>query len=233
MALAKTSNEILSIRGRCGGIYFKKDNYGQHIQTMPRAIRKASMQGTIELAGHSRGNRLAYINSWTHIATIWAMKAAYIFLIGFLEMAEERTSDLTKSKGKKLTGWNWFTHLNVPRVAEGLPPYTYPPRGADPRYGDQDYKPWKLPTYTIVGKDNDVETIGLYPAGYGGTHKGKPYYLPDHYKSNNVLWWDDDRWILSSGISEFGQHWWMKMGDDPTGIYDPLLPEDGTKTVNF
>lgn len=234
MALITPAAGIISIRGRFGGVYFKKDNSGQHIQAMPRRYKTISMTTPVIPPASPGGSRAAYIHAWTNMARFYAYITVFVYFPLWVQWAIENKSYLPKSEGKKLSVYQWFSHLNIKRLAENLPPYTYPPKGASPQYGDQGYRPYKLPNFTIVGKYCLQETIGLYAAGYSGTYNDKPYYLPDHQPSYKTLWWTGEWWVLSQGLGEFGEHWWFKIGDDETGIYDPgPVPTDGILIVNY
>jgi hypothetical protein len=231
MAICKTSNEIESVSGQFGGIYFKKDNAGQHIQAMPRSVRKASMQSPITYSPLLGGSRSAYILSWTKKAKQWLMIASILWYFSEVWQSFADANEWKNKRGKitKPTAYNWWMHFNVTRDVEGLPPYTYPPRSS-----------LTLPVYTIVGPWFTAHlegTVNLYKKDLL-IHE-LPWYTKDtnkYTKDSYSNWSDGASSYISPGPSLLNEwQWWEKAGTDRVGIYDPNPehPELGTVIVNF
>ena len=231
MALIKLSSMIIEIRGRFGGVYFKKDNTGQHVQAMPRSVRKASMEGPVIRPHSPGGSRSAYTKSWTYVASMWGILILTVYLPLWIAKTLGWRHEDKKGNNVKLTPWGWFTHFNILRSAKGLPIYWRPPRS-----------PKHLPDMTIVGDNWMVyystglpsrqhDTIGLYKASGGGTFNGKPYYIADVYSKG--LWWDNTQWVVSGNMGTHMDPYWYKTGTDPIGVYQPHDPDDKTLNVNY
>jgi len=106
----------MQIRGRHGGIYFKRDNSGQHIQKMPRVVRytRSGVQGE-------------NVGNYSECGLVWAGVVALGLWVLWVAFAAAHWW-MTKDKRRiKLTGWNWFVHYNMKRLADGLPPMLEPP----------------------------------------------------------------------------------------------------------
>ena len=221
------------MRGQFGGVYFKHSPDGQHIQAMPRHVYN-TFGGTPPPYVHGSGfSRKAYINSWTYTARMYALFTGTIIFADWVIRSCGWEFPEGKAKGKKMPPYIWWQYLNVPRVIEGLPAYTYPPKGPNPRYPDEQSRGIKIPNFTVIGKFFGFQTINNYAAAYHGTYNGKPYYNPEPTNTHCCLWWSLDRWILSNSIGEFIPPWWYNVSEDPVGFYEPSTPEYGTLIVNY
>jgi hypothetical protein len=228
MALAKTGNGITEIRGKFGGVYFKKDSAGQHIQAMPRHVYN-TFGGWISPPPHMPPMpRMEYLSSFTAVAEKYAFLAIYLLILAWLKYATENKSNKGKSKGKKIDARKWYLRHNVHRARLGLPLYDVPPRG-----------PSELPTYTMVGKDWDFyfenQTQNLYPLQ--GLFHGKPWYKRDMESwtaASCYLFYEDGSWYISvsPGLTPEVQYW-KHIGEDPVGIYDPSEVWLHSLIVNF
>jgi hypothetical protein len=231
MAIAKTDNTIESIRGRCGGVYFKKDSAGQHIQAMPRRVRKFSMESPVIWPSSPGGSRAAYIKSFTYVAGQWlGIAILYIPLLILWQMfAKKEDYKKGKKKPRKLNNRQWFVHYNVWRNAAGLPIYITPPRSSV-----------TLPAYVARGSylnSHEKSNMNFYEKD--GLIHGRPWYGKDTNKYDThpyTLWSDGSDYYISPAPSLSGEWlWWKKTGLDPVGIYDPNPehPELDTMIVNF
>jgi len=116
MALCKLGNGIIQMRGRFGGVYFKHDRMGQHIQKMPRVVRYQRMG----VQASNVGNFSDCSMIWKEVLTLAMLAAWALFaLIHWWITKDDRKI--------KITGWNWFVHYNMKRLAEGKDPILWPP----------------------------------------------------------------------------------------------------------
>lgn len=224
MAIVKTSNDIESIRGRFGGVYFKKDNAGQHIQAMPRSIRKVSMTSPVIPPESPGGSRAAGINGFTAASIIGVLIMATIYLIMWTAYAISKWYITKRNEKKRLDARKWFLHFNIMRCAKNLPPYTMPP-----------IEPNQLPEFVITGDHFGRFTQNMYeqPTLIGG----KPWYKRqrDPFDSDQYsLWYHEGTWYISM-FPEWPpsiQYWWL-VSESPIGIYTPHVFEDGPLTVTL
>lgn len=193
-------------RGAFGGVYFKNDGYGQHIQAMPRNWNRDSTK------------RMPLRKwAWTAVFNYWKMLSALLLMLVWVEYAHHQFFDDPHGVRKKLTNSQWFAHFNVNRILNGLPPYTTPPR--TPKY---------LPAFTCTGGPFNVvdpvnpfrhipTTGNWYQNGY---YNYQPVYETDVPKLK--LWYDGDRWIVSyfPGNKSPGT-FWTRFGDGIEGRYIP------------
>lgn len=197
MALVKTDNTILSIRGRFGGVYFKTGPNGQHIQSMPRVVRytrSPAQQGEwgplspfacSGIAGFSAAAYLFGLACIAAFALIWAMFAGIWW---FTTKTGEK---------KKITGYNWYLHY-----AEGYPEAHRPPFWKPPP------SPAVLPDYMATWRDYTFYHYRPenWPdeccAGYYYKHwdyNGKPSLKTDDGKW--YVWWKDPVWVISPSLA--------------------------------
>lgn len=182
MVQIKTDNTIISMRGRFGGVYFKKGQ-SQHIQAMPRIVnyprvgaQGAFRDGFSELAALWM---LALLGFW---AASWAAYAL-IHLIGTTRRPEP----------KRVSGYNWFIHYGMMFPEEQRPPFWKPP-----------HSPHDLPDYVITAGNRRFyyQTPDQFPPETPCNYfwdfmpiNGKPSYKDD----DNLwyLWWHDPDWAVS------------------------------------
>lgn len=184
MALIKLSREIVSIRGRFGGVYFKSGPDGQHVQAMPRFVKypRVGVQGD-------------YVSKFTGVAAIWLLAllgafgaawAAYALVYWFIGEKGER---------KRLTGYNWYIHYALMFPEADPLPFWKPP-----------HSPGDLPNYVCTYRGRwmyervPADWGADCPAGYfweGIPWNGKPSYKTDNYEWH--IWWKDPEWIVSTG----------------------------------
>jgi len=214
MALAKTSNEIESIRGRFGGVYFKKDNSGQHIQAMPRHIYN-TFGGTpppyIPTHSFSRGS---YINSWSNLAGLWGLAFVGASMATWAAFAVVFSLFVKSGVWKHVSGWNWFTHFNIERQVNGYLPYWKAPPAPDflpplvlALEGTKAYS--QTPPLPI-----DDPTDYYWAAWW---YNEKRSYQSD--SKEWVIWWTGVGWVCSHFLGSWeGKHYY-KSGDSPFGDY--------------
>jgi hypothetical protein len=224
MALAKTDNSIESIRGRYGGIYYKKDNAGQHVQAMPRHVYN-TFGGTLSApVGGTKTQRIINILAFTKAARAWASLVGTLVVAGFGNIAELWLSPKKNSLYKKLNAYQWWLLFNVMRIAKDLPPYTLPPRKLlDP------------PDHVITGTHWGKNTINMYRSGL--YHEG---YIFSRMQENPWQWDEcylfhhGDSWYISPVMTVIPQPpYWRKVGEDQEGIYDPSSPDLDLAYVNY
>jgi len=224
MAIVKTDNTILEIRGRFGGVYFKKDNAGQHVQAMPRSVRKASMEGPPTRPGSIVVTRAGGISGFTAASIIAVIIMATILLSLWVAYAISKWFMTKRNEKKRLDARKWILHFNIMREAKSLPSYTTPP-----------IEPKKLPELVITGPHFDKWTQNMYmqPETIGG----KPWYKRQYTQIDTEqysLWYHEGFWYISV-FPEWPpaiQYWWLE-SEDPIGIYTPHVFVDGPLTVSL
>ncbi|MBA7477989.1 hypothetical protein ES707_13404 [subsurface metagenome] len=196
MALAKLSGEIIHIRGRFGGVYFKKSPDGQHVQAMPRVrnyARSPAQQGgwgegspfmSMGIAGFSGAAGIWMLACLAFFSAAWA---AYALVFWFTTKTGER---------KKITGYNWFIHYALRFPEAERPPFWKPPHaiGELPNFLVNYMGMW---TYEHSPLEWPVECCsGMY-------YEGLPCNLKKSYRTDDLkwfLWWKDPVWVLSPDL---------------------------------
>ena len=214
MALVKTSNEIESIRGRFGGVYFKKDRYGQHIQAMPRSVRKASMTEPIIHYAGSHGNRAANIQGFSFITGLWLLALIAFCSLAWAAYALAYYFTTHTGERKKITGYNWYIFYGMQFPETERPPFWEPPR-APGELPDQICLFEGMWTYDHApGQHPEYSPYGYY--WYAQEFNGKPAY--DRTDLGYALWWNGNHWVLSTDFGiEVPYYTYYSMG---TEIWD-------------
>ena len=210
MVQIKTDGNITSIRGRFGGQYYKTGKDGIHAQTMPRSIRKVSMETPIIYPSSPGGSRAAYIKSWTCMIQFYKFILLWTSLIKWGEFSFKFLYRTRKGDLKKLNPYQWFLHYGTRRDILGLPPYTTPPRA-----------PNDLPKRTGVGEDYKKETLNFYEEGI---HNEKPYYKST--ESGLYLYREGPSWFISPTLGETEiPPFWFRLGTENIGFYEGTEPK--------
>lgn len=183
MVQVKLSKEILSIRGRYGGVYFKTGRPGQHIQAMPRKIRymRIGKQGRYRDAYSAAGAFWALaLLAW--FGTMWA---AFALANLFIDRNGEK---------KRISGYNWYVHYAL----------TFPERDEFHPFWKPPHAPGDLPNYVVTfrGKFTYYNTPPERPiiscSGYYWESipwNGKPSYRTDDMDWH--IWWKAPIWVIS------------------------------------
>lgn len=116
MALAKLSPGIVEIRGRFGGVYFKKNPTGQHIQAMPRHVRSPIQ------ASRQKG-----ISCFTNLSNAYAM-----FKVGEAAAWIAFALAMKAAGYTDLNGRQWFIKKNMNCCMQGKQIEYDPPDFLDP-----------------------------------------------------------------------------------------------------
>ena len=220
MALIKTDKGIESIRGRCGGQYFKKDNSGRHIQSMPRTWRKISYRYPVIKPGSPGGSRAFYIGafsmgSWQWLFLTCAAIAKSFPLITMWTLAAVAAVSTGIMLYKFMTNRGLFLHFAVPRIARGLPPYDLPPHSV-----------FDLPVYVANGEFFWPATRNIYPTAE--FFNGKPVFKIDQFligEKQFFLFFNGFKWVISqSQIVPYTIPYWISKTDDIYSTYDPCDP---------
>lgn len=194
MALVKTTNEILSISGRFGGVYFKKDNAGQHVQAMPRVVRytrSAAQQG--EFAQHSPFASTG-IRGYSGSAAFWMLALLGFYGALWLEFALTYYFTSEDRRRKKISAYNWYIYYALAFPECERPPFWKPPHapGELPDHICTFQGTW---TYEHAPTDwPDYAPTGYY--WYAEEWNGKPAYYRDEF--GYALWWNGTKWVLST-----------------------------------
>lgn len=224
MALAKTSNGIISIRGRFGGTYFKTTGGIIQQQAMPRHVYN-TFGGTVPpIEHHSLPTRWKNIYAFTKSSRAFFYLAAIGVISGFGEIAEYCLYPTKSGTRKKLAAYHWWQHYNTSRMARDLPPYTIPPKSL-----------FNPPNVVITGNWWGKNTLNMYMLGV--YHGGKPIYE----MQLNPWWWqewyilhENGIWYITNehGIQPPATVWYNPTGEI-TGEYIPINPEQGMAFVDF
>jgi len=206
MAQVTLAHGIESVHGRFGGVYFKHSPDGQHIQAMPRAVRKSRMLYPRTFGESSKWSMGFGISAFTGMAGLWMLAllsffgaawVAYALVFWFFDRSGAR---------KKISGYNWYMHYAMMFPEEDWFPFWKPPRA-----------PNDLPEYiaTYEGMWMYEHTPPEWPAdccgGFyypGMVWNGEPSFRTDDYEW--FLWWRGDVWVLSKSLG------WE---DPPTTFY--------------
>lgn len=185
MALVKTSKAVLSIKGRCGGVYFKKDGTNQHIQAMPRIVRYS--RSTLQAPG---------IEGYSEAALFWLMALVIGFAAVWAGFAAIWLFTDDEGRKKKISGYNWYIHYALTFPETEALPFWKPPHSPSelPDY----YAVWKGQLmYRTKEKDWSENCCGGY-YWLDGEWNGRPEYKTDDSKW--WLWWKAPHWVLSWGL---------------------------------
>jgi hypothetical protein len=216
MALMKTDDCIISMRGQFGGVYFKRDRYGQHCQAMPRSIRKASMFGEGAPQHFSSGNRSAYAAGFSAaLEALFGAIAAAGFFVGAI-IVFMWTTYAAKFFVNKLNYPAVFVKTNLNRAKEKKYPYLCPPRS-----------PTELPDYVAYSKAftefYEISTMNFYKselmhAGKNTYDKQEEYFPAGKWK----LWHEAGIWNVSNSAGyPINGVFWYRENENPVGEYLP------------
>lgn len=185
MVQVKLSNHILSIRGRCGGVYFKKDGPVQHIQAMPRIVHYQRV-----------GLQLFYTRQYSGAAIWWLMALLGFYAAYWAGFAAIWLFTDKEGRQKKISGYCWYIHYTMTFPETDEPHFWAPP-----------HSPYDLPEFVVSsGTTWHLELTppdwpDTFPGGYywyDGEYNGKPEYKTDDRKW--WLWWKDPCWVVSWGL---------------------------------
>lgn len=188
MVQVKLGNQIVSIRGRCGGVYFKPGKPGQHIQSMPRTIHHGPL-----------GFQGPLIGKFSVMATFWHLALIAFFGAAWAAFAIAYYFTDKRGESKRITGYNWYIHYTM----------TFPETD-EPHFWGPPHSPYDLPDFvcssgTTWHLEHTPPEMPLdYPGNYywyDGEWNGKPYYRTDD--KNWYLWWDTTRWALSISLGAY------------------------------
>lgn len=220
MVLAKTGNGIISIRGRSGGVYYKKGRDSQHIQAMPRTVNYNRV-----------GAQMILTSRFTFVAMVWMLKLVAGYALLWAAFALAWLFSKKNKEPKKISGYNWYIHYSM-RPASGERPPIVPIEWWIPP------PLWKPPPLPAKPPDILVTTQGMYtyrhsPDEWPDTHPSDNYWYWGEwnnkpcYESENrkwVLWWDDTRWAISTHVGQYVQNYtYYSYG---INMYDTYLNPD-------
>lgn len=205
MVQVKLSNQIVSIRGRYGGVYFKTGRPGQHIQAMPRHIHYT--RSALQSPG---------IAAYSLMADIWGLVLVAAFSLLWLLFALAWLFSKRGKKPKKITGYNWYVHYGLTRPETGAPPFWKPPRS-----------PTDLPDFYAVVEGMKQYRIkeSLWPLYFCGGY----YYVEGKFNGRWwfkepdrlwYIWWKDPMWVISKTLGfEEPQTTYYSVGDKVNDTY--------------
>lgn len=185
MVQVKLGNQIISIRGRFGGVYFKTGKPGQHIQAMPRHVRYAH---SVEQMGGVEG--------FSAMAAFWQLALLIFFGAAWAAFALAYMFTDKRGESKHITGYNWYIHYAL----------TFP-ETEEPHFWKPPHSPYDLPNFVVSSGTNwhlyhkPDEMPPTYPGGFYweiGPWNGKMSYAVDEH--DWFLWWKDPMWVVSSDL---------------------------------
>lgn len=182
MVLAKTDKSIISIRGRHGGVYFKKSPDGQHIQSMPRIVHytRSGLQG-------------AFVSQYTGMSALWHLALVAFFGAAWATFALIHWFRKPGQEPKKITGFMWYVHYGMRFPETESPAFWKPP-----------HSPGDLPSYIVTSGTHGhfehapPDWADDYPGGYFWPKfpwNEKLFYGTDD--GNWSIWWKDPMWVVS------------------------------------
>lgn len=217
MALVKLTGDIESIKGRFGGVYFKRGPEGQHVQAMPRTVkyvRSPAQQGQF---GEGSPFGMSGIKGFSGAAEIWLLALCAFFAASWWAYAWTWYFFKPGHEPKKISGYMWYIHYALLFPEEERPPFWMAP-----------HSPYDLPDFMVTYEGMwtyrrdptdwavDVNSEYYYEAG---VHGGKSYF-----RSSNgdwFIWWSPPNWIISKGIGDLaGFTTFFKVGDPIDGRYE-------------
>ncbi len=188
MAQAKLGNQIVSIRGRYGGVYFKTGRPGQHIQAMPRHVNYARA-----------GKQLALTGGFSVMSAFWHLACLAFFGAAWAAFALLYLFTDKRGETKRITGYNWYIHYAL----------TFPETD-EPHFWGPPHAPYDLPDFVCSSgttwhlEHAPPDWPSDYPGAYywyDGEWNGKPEYRTDDHVW--ALWWDNTRWAISIALGEY------------------------------
>ena len=224
MVMLRTNGQIVSLRGRFGGTYYKTDKGIIHQQAMPRKHRKAWMQEE-KIYEHSPGANAA---ARTAAFTIASLITAIIMVLGALAVwvtfAIAHHYKTKKGDWKKINWRQWMLHFNINRAAKELPCYTWPP-----------ISPTELPQLVVTGTYWMQSVQNMYEEKT--LMGGKPWYTKQVEPLNPkswALWYREGTWYMASYPEwPLVGMYWEKTGESPLGEYTPSQPIMGPMKVHL
>lgn len=197
MALIKTSNEIVSIRGRFGGVYFKTGKDGKHVQAMPRVWNYTRSPAQMGGWGGDSPFMSTGISGYSGASAFWllallAFYAGYWAIFGLTYFFSDEDG-----RKKRITGYNWYIHYALAFPEEQRPPFWKPP-----------HAPKELPNYIVTYRGTWIYDHAPpqwptdCPSGYYWfflPYNDKPAYKNDTFQW--YLWWKDPVWVLSKDMA--------------------------------
>jgi hypothetical protein len=222
MAIFKLNSSISSIHGRFGGVYFKKDPSGQHIQAMPSCIRKISMREPSTRMISGIGSRSDNITMFSSMAALWSVLLIALFGAAWAAWAAYNKYVTKNGEYKKITAYDWYMHYSMLDPQHDGTGFAGPP-------WKPPTTPYKVPLFYVTYKGRwmyehiPTEWPDECPASY--YHKFLPYNGKNAFQDENgkwFVWWRGDTWVISP-----------EMAWEPEGLtfYKTLHPE--VKSGNY
>lgn len=220
MALIKTSSDILTIRGRFGGVYFKTGPDGKHVQAMPRHVNYARSDLQKGSTGSLGNFSVSGISGFSYLAVLWMMALLAFFSAMWAAYALIHYFTTEKGERKHITGYNWYIYYGLAFPECERPAFWKPP-----------HSPGDLPDYIAVyqGSWTYEHPPTEWPAdactGYFweiGDWNGEPRYGTDDL--NWHLWWTGTQWCLSPspGFEPAGLTFYEMTGEMKGYYWNPV-----------
>jgi len=182
----KLSGELVSLRGRFGGVYFKNDKGTQHVQAMPRHVRYARS-----------GIQLANTDAYSTLAALWGLALICFFTVAWAAYAAAHYFITSSGESKRISGYNWFMHYWLLFPETEQLPYWKPP-----------HSPGDLPSHIVTYKGKQMYYLtpdsweSHSPGGYYWD-SGIPWNGETTFRTDDILhflWWNNTNWVLSQGV---------------------------------
>lgn len=182
MALIKTDNTIISIKGKFAGTYFKSGKDGIHCQAWPKQ------------RSFTRSAQVTYgIMAFSSCASAWVLLLIVAWAAAWSLFGAENYYEMPNGLRKRISGWMWFVHINMRFPECQQLPMWKPP------FSLSDFPDIYVVFRGYWSYNNPVEEWPEYsPMGYfwkSGSINGRYYYEDE--KRIWYLWWNGRQWIIS------------------------------------
>lgn len=183
MVQVKLSNEILSIRGRFGGVYFKTGS-SQHIQAMPRNVNYTRV-----------GPQGLYRDAFSTAAFFWFLALLAYYAADWAVYGASWLFSRPGQEPKRISGYCWFIHYAL----------TFPERDEFHPFWQPPHAPGDLPNHVVTyqGKWTYYNSPPAWPADCCSGYYWEspiPWNSRTAYRTDDMnwhIWWTGTVWAIS------------------------------------
>jgi len=116
MAMVKLSGQIVDIEGKSGGVVWRSDSCGAHVQKLP-----------VQWHREPTPKQLKVRKCWRLMWRFWRESIDDVTLQLWSEYGKTHSRHNKKGELIKWSGWFWFAHFNMPRCLKEEEPLYAPP----------------------------------------------------------------------------------------------------------